>query len=124
VKHFRAMLDEMLPPVIAERLADAGHDVVAVKATADLIGQSDEDLLIEATRQERIFVTLDLTDFAVIDTAWKGAAGRAHVGLIYISTATFGQNSGFVGAVVRSLTAAAAAGKLPGPDTSVFLART
>jgi hypothetical protein len=116
------MLDEMMPPAIADRLVDAGHDVIAVKATADLIGQSDEDLLIEATRQGRILVTLDLGDFAVIDLAWK-AAGRSHAGLLYISTARFALNSGFVGAVVRSLAAAADTGKLPVPDAASFLTR-
>jgi predicted nuclease of predicted toxin-antitoxin system len=118
----RAMLDEMLPPVIAERLTAAGHDVVAVKAIPELIGDSDETLLVKAAAQQRILVTLDLADFAVIDEAWK-ASSQQHAGLIYISTATFRPGGDFVGAVVRSLTAAAETGGLPVPEGAMFLRR-
>jgi predicted nuclease of predicted toxin-antitoxin system len=118
----RAMLDEMLSPVIAARLVDRGHDVVAVKAVAGLIGGSDEDLLIEAAAQERIVVTLDLKDFAVIDSSWK-PAGRSHAGLIYLCTVTFPLDEGFVGAVVEALAAAAESDRLPVPDGAIFLRR-
>ncbi len=116
----RALLDEMLPPVIADRLIAAGHDVIAVKAVPELTGRPDDVVLTEAAAQQRILVTLDLADFAKLDEGWKAAA-REHRGLIYLSTRTFPLGGGFVGAVVQALDAAARNGTLPPPGGATFL---
>jgi len=118
----RALLDEMLAPAIAEQLNQRGHDVTAVKTSPGLIALSDEDLLAEATSDQRSLITLNVRDFVLIDRNWK-AAGRAHAGLIYVMTSTFPQNRGFPGALVESLDAASKAGTLPDPDGVAFLAR-
>lgn len=118
----RALLDEMMPPAIAERLVTEGHDVVAVKKSPALISKPDHDILVAAAEQERILVTLNIRDFILIDSVWK-QSGRAHHGLLYIHTSTIPLGNGFTGAVVRALTAAADAGRLPGPDQTMFLAR-
>ena len=41
----KLLLDEMHAPRVAARLRERGHDAVAVKERAELIGMSDEDLL-------------------------------------------------------------------------------
>jgi hypothetical protein len=118
----RALLDEMLTPAIADQLNQRGHDVTAVKTSPGLIALSDEDLLAEATSDQRLLITLNVRDFVLIDRNWK-AAGRAHAGLVYVMTSTFPQNRGFVGALVGSLDAASTSGALPDPDGTTFLAR-
>lgn len=57
-------VDENLPPFIAARLRDAGHDAVTVADQA-LSGTKDEQLAPLCTAEDRILVTLDL-DFADI----------------------------------------------------------
>ena len=41
----KLLLDEMHAPSVAALLRDRGHDAVAVKERADLIGLPDDDLL-------------------------------------------------------------------------------
>jgi predicted nuclease of predicted toxin-antitoxin system len=57
-------VDENLPPFIAARLRDAGHEAVTVADQA-LSGASDEELAPRCKSEGRILVTLDL-DFADI----------------------------------------------------------
>ena len=122
MKQLRAVLDEMLSPVLAERLVEAGHDVVAVKSIPELISRSDHDLLVEATAQERSLVTRNIKDFQRIAKDWKGAQ-RPHAGLIYLTPAIFPADTSLIGAVIHSLTAAATSGQLPEPDGALFLRR-
>jgi Domain of unknown function (DUF5615) len=116
------LLDEMLSPAIGDQLNGRGWDVLAVKTSAELIGLPDDDILVAATAQGRMLVTLNVRDFVPIERAWK-ALGRRHGGIVYVTTSTFPQNRGFIGAVVSSLVAAAETGQLPGPDGSTFLTR-
>ncbi|HEX2297500.1 MAG TPA: DUF5615 family PIN-like protein, partial [Pseudonocardiaceae bacterium] len=49
----RLLLDEMYPPALSRQ----GHDVVAVAATADLVGLDDATILQTATSDERRLIT-------------------------------------------------------------------
>lgn len=78
----KLLLDEMHAPRVAARLRDRGHDAVAVKERAELIGMSDEDLLRAATSDERAVVTENVKDFAPLHQHFA-AAGQQHSGLIF-----------------------------------------
>jgi hypothetical protein len=98
----RLLLDEMLPDSIGEVLRAKGHDVLAVVATAELAGLPDEDILIAATGAGRALVTANIRDFMPLDARYR-ASGRAHAGLILISSKTFPQNRAYVAAVTNAL---------------------
>lgn len=55
----RIKLDENLPPLLAARLVDLGHDVDTV-ADEELLGSEDEVLWKAVQAAERFFVTQDL----------------------------------------------------------------
>ena len=76
------LLDEMHAPSAAALLRDLGHDAVAVKERADLIGFPDEDLLRSATAEGRAVVTENVKDFAVLHRRIT-AEGRRHMGLVF-----------------------------------------
>ena len=78
----KLLLDEMHAPRVAARLRERGHDAVAVKERAELIGMSDEDLLRAATVDERAVVTENVKDFAPLHQ-YISAAGQRHSGLIF-----------------------------------------
>ena len=77
----KLLLDEMHAPTVAALLRDRGHDAVAVKERADLVGMSDEDVLRVATAESRAVVTEDLKHFAVLHQHIL-VAGQRHSGLI------------------------------------------
>lgn len=118
----RLLLDEMLSPVIAVQLEDRGRDVTAVVADPALRRSPDEEVLAVAAAQQRVVVTTNIRDFAVLDRQWR-AQGRSHGGILLVPSGTFPQDRGFVGAVVTAVDAATAAGSLPGRDEVVFLPR-
>jgi len=78
----KLLLDEMHAPGVAALLRDLGHDAIAVKERADLIGLPDDDLLRAATADGRAIVTENVKDFAVLHRRIT-ADGRRHVGLIF-----------------------------------------
>ena len=78
----KILLDEMPPPGVAALLLDLGHEAVAVKERADLIGLPDEDLFRAATAEGRVVVTENVKDFAVLHRRVT-AEGRRHVGLVF-----------------------------------------
>ena len=82
------LLDEMLPSSIAARLTDAGCDTVAISAQPDLRSTPDADVLEIAAQQGRVLVTDNVQDFAPLSSSWA-AAGRAHPGILMISSKTF-----------------------------------
>ena len=77
----------------AGRLRDRGHDAVAVKARAGLIGLTDEDLLRAATADGRAVVTENVKDFAVLHRRIS-AAGQRHSGLVFTHPRRFSRSAG------------------------------
>lgn len=84
----RLLLDEMHAPAVAARLRDRGHDAVAVKERADLIGLPDEELLGAATADRRAVVTENVKDFAALHRRIT-AAGQRHSGLVFTHSRRF-----------------------------------
>lgn len=118
----KLLLDEMLSPRIAEQLRRRGHDVIAITERPDLVGSSDEQVLILGAAEDRAVVTLNVADFAALHADWQ-TQGRSHGGVAYVSTVTFPQDRAFVGALVRSLVKAEKADALPGAGETAFLRR-
>lgn len=116
------LLDEMLSPTIADQLRQRGHDVYAITERPDLVGLPDEQVLVLGSDEDRVVVTLNIADFAALNSVWH-SQGRSHAGLVYVSTATFPQDRAFVGNLVSSLDRAARVGSLPGRDDTCFLSR-
>jgi|SRR5215469_13488974 len=121
----RLLLDEIFPASIAEELCAKGHDVRAVVASPASAGLADEEILIGATEAGRSLVTANIKDFMPLDARYR-AAGRAHAGLILVSTKTFPQNRTFVPAILNALSALLAQEEQENPATEgqvLFLAR-
>ncbi len=89
----KLLLDEMHAPTVADRLRDRGHDAVAVKERADLIGLPDEDLLRAATADGRSIVTENAKDFAALHQRLS-AAGQRHSGLVITHPRRFPRSAG------------------------------
>jgi predicted nuclease of predicted toxin-antitoxin system len=62
-RRVKLLLDEHFSPEIARRLRAQGHDVIAVKEHAELIGRPDRVHFASAPEQRRAIVTQDLGDF-------------------------------------------------------------
>ena len=118
----RLLLDEMISPKVAKQLRARGHDVVAVAERADLVQSADEQVLSQAAQEDRVLVTLDVADVAVLAGQWA-AQGRLHAGIVYVSGTSFPQDRSLLGALVMALAAASAGQLLPGPGVTDFLPR-
>ncbi len=79
----KLLLDETLPPVIAEQLRERGHDVVAVAERHDLVGAEDREVFEAALAESRAVVTENVSDFLRLDRSFRGA-GRDHRGLLFV----------------------------------------
>ncbi len=119
----RFLLDEMLTAVIGDQLYRHGHDARAVHQDLELRSMPDEQVLELAAVENRILVTLNIDDFVFLDRAWK-QTDRTHSGIGFLSNSAFPHDRAFIGAVVKSLDAAAKAGTLPLPDEFAFLRRS
>jgi hypothetical protein len=62
-RRLRLLLDEHFSPEIARQLRSRGHDVLAVKERAELIGRPDRVHFASIPEQRRAIVTQDLADF-------------------------------------------------------------
>jgi len=99
----RLLLDEHYSPEIATRLAEAGHDVTAVKGDAALEGLSDDALLSAAAQQGRALVTNNVGDFVALESEWL-ARGDQHLGVVYTSDASMPRSRHTIGLYVERLT--------------------
>lgn len=117
------LLDEMLSGDIAAQLRTRGHDVIAVIEDAALPGTPDEELLAHATSVGRCLVTMNVRDFASINSSWN-SRGRSHAGLIYLVNRVFPNDRSFVGAVVTALASMIESGQLPSHGAETYLRRS
>ena len=97
------LLDEMLSGTITGQLRTKGHDALAVVDDPGLISLPDEQILAHAAAAGRALVTVNIKDFMPLDAQYR-AAGRAHAGLILISTKTFPQGRTFTVSITSALT--------------------
>lgn len=98
----KVILDEMHAPQIADALA-ATLDVVAVAATPELKGISDEELLTHATSDERAVVTENVADFMPLARQWA-SEGWPHSGLIFTNPKRFNRaNLAYPGNLIAAL---------------------
>lgn len=117
----RLLLDEMLSPKIGVALEAHGHDVAVVTQRPDLMAlHDDEPILAAAAAEGRIIVTSNIGDFAALDGQWT-AEGRAHAGIVLVSTSQFPQDRSFIGRVVNALLVATETGALPGRNQMLYL---
>ena len=100
----RLLLDEMLPPVIAQQLRNRGHDVLAVSEVVELRGLPDDDLFEHAQRDARAIVTYNRDDFLTLDHRYR-QAGRDHHGIVILNPRRFAHGNQTIGALVTSLEA-------------------
>lgn len=101
----KLLLDEMLPPNLADALRERGVDAVAVSGDPHLTGRADADILAAAAADGRAVVTLDIRHFRMLAGA-RSAAGSGHAGLVLVSAVdappTFGWLLAELASLVRS----------------------
>ena len=114
------LLDEMLPPSLAVALNDAGCDTTAISADPELRGTPDAEVLELAAAQGRILVTDNIRDFVPLSNAWA-AQGRAHQGMLLLSSKTFPMTSTRTGNIAAALLRRHAEGTWPAPGQFEFL---
>lgn len=82
----RVLLDEHFSPRrVGERLAEAGHDVLALAADARYAGLTDDAVLELAAAEGRILVTRNAKDFDRITRSWASRE-RRHAGVLLVWT--------------------------------------
>jgi hypothetical protein len=82
------LLDEMHAPVVAAKLRDRGHDVLAVAEQDDLRALTDEQLFRWASERDRRIVTENVKDFAPL--LRRAEELRHHAApLLFTSSRTF-----------------------------------
>jgi hypothetical protein len=84
----KLVLDVHHSPQAAERLRSHGHDVMAAADVPELATLSDEELLRNATANDRAVVTENVKDFDRIVRSWV-ATGEHHAGVIFTSPRKF-----------------------------------
>ncbi len=80
----RLLLDEMLSPVIAHHLREAGHDVTAIKGTSGYEALSDREVLDLARAERRAVVTNNLVDFRPLHHEAVTPGGPGHWGMVFM----------------------------------------
>lgn len=81
----KLLLDEVIPPAVAEQLRRRGHDVLAVTERADLRSLPDAQVFAVAQAERRAIVTRDRADYLGIDRSHR-EAGLTHAGLVLVSS--------------------------------------
>lgn len=105
----KLLLDEMLPPAIAQQLRSCGHDADAITEHPQLRGLADPDVFAHAQQQARAIVTYNRNDFLALDRSYRHQ-GRAHHGIVILNPSRFPQGPTTTGPLVASLDALATSG--------------
>jgi hypothetical protein len=117
----RLLLDEMFPPSIAESLRRRGCDVVAAQETPSLRGLPDPQLFVAAQLGQRCLVTENISDFVLVESAWRAEHEEPHHGLILVAPGAFPRHQPrTVGRLVAALDKLAKAGR-PEPGLVAWL---
>jgi predicted nuclease of predicted toxin-antitoxin system len=98
----KLVLDEMVPPVIAEQLRRRGVDAIAAVEPAHsrrYAGAPDELVFARAQEGGRTVVTDNVADFELVCTEWERTHAEPHHGVLYAAGAAFNRNraAAFVG---------------------------
>lgn len=96
------LLDEMLPPRLADELRLRGIDTLAVVDDPGLSGAPDPDILEHATDQGRVLVTENIRDFARLHSQWL-AQNRSHSGILFVSSKTYPYNRGRFSRLLKAI---------------------
>jgi len=88
----RWLIDEMLPPAIADLLTERGHDAVWVDAGGPR-GARDRDILERAVAERRCVVTENLADFAALFDE-RSSRGDTCVPVVFVRKSGFGRGGG------------------------------
>lgn len=96
-------LDHHYPRAVAEQLRVIGHDILAA-VERGWEREDDESLLALCESEQRVLVTNNVSDFAVIVQRWT-AQSRSHAGLIFTSDSSLPRTRGTIGAYVKLLDA-------------------
>ena len=99
----RLALDNHYSPVIAQRLRETGHDVVAA-VERGWEREDDERILAICAEEARALMTNDVADFTAIHRRWAGD-GRAHAGLVFTSDASMPRGRAAIGRFVGAIDA-------------------
>jgi hypothetical protein len=94
-------LDHHYSPVVATQLRQRGHDVVAA-IEQGWETEDDESLLTLCDGEERVLLTNNVADFAVIVRRWA-TEGRRHSGLIFTSDISLPRGRSTIGDYVSLL---------------------
>ena len=105
----RLLLDEMYPPTLADALHDKGHDVLAVAASAELVGSDDATVLDVATADGRCLVTENVRDVAML------VRHTSHAGVLFVYARRWPRTRAGLHTLADALHDAVSAGRLPGP---------
>jgi len=97
----RFLLDEHLSPAVADGLAAAGVDAVALRAwrRAQYLEAAD-DVLLAAAEDGRVLVTYDQRTIPLLLRLW-GELGRPHAGVVFVDHPTIRPND--IGGLIRAL---------------------
>ena len=94
-------LDHHYSPAIAIELRARGHDVCAA-IERGWQTEEDEALLEICATEQRVLVTNNVADFAIIARRWA-IAGRGHCGLIFTSDASMPRGRQSIGSYVDTV---------------------
>jgi hypothetical protein len=98
----RLLLDEMFSPVIARRLRERGHDVLAVKERPDWQALPDADVLSVARRERRAVVTDNLRDYRPLHHEAVAPGGSGHFGMVFVPGG-YRRAAADIGRIVKAL---------------------
>ena len=95
----RFLLDEDMPPAVAEGLRREGYDAVSVHDELRT-GLADEEQLHHAATLGRMLVTYNRADYHALDGLWH-AREEHHRGIIWVAERSIPRRA--IGLLVRSL---------------------